>query len=459
MPFKDEGAEKTSKHIIDGLCDEIINNLSVIDGFKVVSRTSAMKYHESGKIIKKICSENDIPYAIEGRIKKTGSALQIEANLKDVFKEKILNTFNFSGTLNEIFQFQENVSRAIAETFKVKLSTSGEKKTNNYKADNFSVLEYYLKARQEIFQGQKSGLESAIELLKGGLSKFGDKELLYAGLGTAYWQYLNLGYSNDYDYLHQIQNCADKIFQMNPNSPLGSQLIGVINYKYGKVDQAARMFKTSFSANKNDPVTLYFLSTIYGNLERMKPAKLLAKRLAEIDPVIAMSQLLPAIIYYFEGRFQKAYEIGKKAVAQHPEDPIIIFYFGVFSAANKRNTESFELFEVNFQKNPENLYANLGLLFKYALNGTSQMVMQGISDYLSDVAIGDEELSIWMADIYSLIGEKELALKWIQNAAKKGFINYSFFKKYDPFLKNIRKDSNFKEILEDIKLMNKAFKE
>jgi tetratricopeptide (TPR) repeat protein len=191
----------------------------------------------------------------------------------------------------------------------------------------------------------------------------------------------------------------------------------------------------------------------------MKPAKLLAKRLTEIDPMTAMSRLLPAIMYYFEGRFEKAFESGKKGYEQHPDDPVILFYLAVFSAAWRRQKESYDLFDLNFQKNSGNIYARLSLLFKYALNGAQEMVSEGISKYVSDVAVGDEELSIWMADIYALIGENELAVKWIQNAAKKGFINYSFFKKYDPFLKNIRKDPRFLEALEDIKVMNKAFRE
>jgi hypothetical protein len=63
-----------------------------------------------------------------------------------------------------------------------------------------------------------------------------------------------------------------------------------------------------------------------------------------------------------------------------------------------------------------------------------------VNKYMSDIAIGDEELSIWMADIYSLAGEKELSVKWIRNAAKKGFINYEFFQKHDPYLKSLRKE-------------------
>ena len=66
--------------------------------------------------------------------------------------------------------------------------------------------------------------------------------------------------------------------------------------------------------------------------------------------------------------------------------------------------------------------------------------------------MGNEELSIWMADIYCLIGEKEEAIKWLKSAVRKGFINYTYLKSKDLYLGNIRSDISFKDVLKEIRL-------
>jgi disulfide oxidoreductase YuzD len=56
-----------------------------------------------------------------------------------------------------------------------------------------------------------------------------------------------------------------------------------------------------------------------------------------------------------------------------------------------------------------------------------------------------------MADCFSLPGEKERALDWLENPAQRGFVNYPFLKEYDPFLANIRGEPRFKKLMERVK--------
>ncbi len=52
---------------------------------------------------------------------------------------------------------------------------------------------------------------------------------------------------------------------------------------------------------------------------------------------------------------------------------------------------------------------------------------------------------------YSLIGEKEKALDWLENAVEIGLINYQFLNQYDPFLENIRSEPRFKQLMKRVK--------
>ena len=70
---------------------------------------------------------------------------------------------------------------------------------------------------------------------------------------------------------------------------------------------------------------------------------------------------------------------------------------------------------------------------------------------LIDYCRNDEVFSLILAEGYSLIGEKEKALEWLENAVERGFINYHFLNQYDPFLENIRSEARFKELMKRVK--------
>ncbi len=56
-----------------------------------------------------------------------------------------------------------------------------------------------------------------------------------------------------------------------------------------------------------------------------------------------------------------------------------------------------------------------------------------------------------MAANYALIDHPLEALDWLENAVKRGFINYPFQNEYDPLLENIRGEERFKKLMERAK--------
>jgi len=63
----------------------------------------------------------------------------------------------------------------------------------------------------------------------------------------------------------------------------------------------------------------------------------------------------------------------------------------------------------------------------------------------------DEVLPWLMASGYTLLDEKEDAYRWLEFAVSRGFINYPFLSKYDPFMENLRGDPRFQKLMERVK--------
>src|SRR3989441_2751331 len=121
LPFADISPEQDNKYFSDGLTEEIIASLSRLRNVKVISRTSVMHYERSGKSMKQIAAELGVQYVLEGSVRKSGSDIRITTQLIDAAQDVSLWAEKYSGTMDQIFDFQENVAARIAKALKMRL--------------------------------------------------------------------------------------------------------------------------------------------------------------------------------------------------------------------------------------------------------------------------------------------------------------------------------------------------
>ena len=150
LPFADLSPDKDNEYFSDGLTDEIITDLSQIGGLRVISRTSAMLLKGAQKDVRTIGNELGVGHVLEGNVRKAGNNLRITAQLIDAVNDQLLWTNRFKGTLEDIFEIQEEVARAVVEALKVQLTPQEQDKIKQRPIDNPHAYECYLQARQEI---------------------------------------------------------------------------------------------------------------------------------------------------------------------------------------------------------------------------------------------------------------------------------------------------------------------
>ena len=137
IPFRDVSPGKDNDYFSDGLTEEIITDLSQIEGIRVISVTSAMKLKESSRDIRTIGTELGVKYALEGTVRKSEKNIRITVHLIDVLDDAQLWAEKYTGVLEEVFDIQENVSRSVLEAMKLKLTpTQSERLKRNPVGDS-----------------------------------------------------------------------------------------------------------------------------------------------------------------------------------------------------------------------------------------------------------------------------------------------------------------------------------
>ncbi|MGB6339976.1 MAG: protein kinase [Candidatus Aminicenantaceae bacterium] len=457
LPFENISPDKENEYFSDGLTEEIIADLSQVRNVKVISRTSAMRLKGTDKDLKTIGQELNVQFALEGSVRKVGDNIRVTAQLIDAKDDVHLWADKYSGTLEDVFDIQEKVSRSIVDALKVELSPKEDAKIADRPIENVKAYECYLQARQEIWRFTEDGLERGLQLIRNGLEIVGENALLYSAMGTAFYIYVDAGIKPGEYYLQKTDECAQKIFTLDPESSHGYFLRGAVHVLRGDMQQAVRDLKRALAVDPNNPDVLLQLIRIYASCGKISAAEPLLERALELDPLNTLTYSLPGYLELLKGRFDSAAESYHKMYLMDSQNPIAQWFYGWSLIFAQRSDEAFAIIDKLAEDFPSTVFATYGLFIKNALEGKKAEALQLITPELEATAKGVEYHSRDMAHGYALLGEKDKALEWLENAVDRGFINYPFIAEIDPFFVSLRDEDRFKKLLERIKLEWESF--
>lgn len=462
LPFDNISPDPEQDYFCDGMTEEIISDLSKVHSLRVISRTSSMMFKGTKKDVATIVREVNVRYVLEGSVRKAGNNLRITAQLIDAVNDTHLWAEKYAGTLDDIFDIQEKVSCAIVDALKLKLTPEEKQNIAERPLDNVQAYEFYIRARQAVWKGGEDALGQAIRYIQNGLDIIGDSALLYAGLGYIYYQIVNFGFKQaeqDF-YLQKSEECAKKALELDPESPQGHALLGMIHQAFhGNQKESIRCFKQALAADPNNHEALLWLGVGYGCMVgKTQEAILLFERLIQIDPFDAQNYLCLGFTYIYDGQFDIGLTYMRKGFQMDPVAPYIQILFACALAYNKCSKEAVELINRAAKIAPKLGLTQFGLFLKYALQGQKKRALQLLTPEFKKMAQRDPQWSQLLAGFCSLLGEKEEALDWLENAVNRGFTIYPFLNEYDPFLENIRGEVRFKKLMGRVKKEWEEFK-
>jgi serine/threonine protein kinase len=458
LPFENLSPDPDQEFFSDGLTEEIITDLSKIGTLRVISRTSAMRLKGTDEDITSIGKKLNVQYALEGSVRKAGNNLRISAQLIDTETDAHLWAEKYRGTLDDVFDIQEEVSRSIVNSLQLKLSPKENREMERRPIDNVYAYECYLKANQEIYRFSKESLDRAVRLIQNGLDIVGENELLYEAMGNAHVQYVNFAVSSDESFLNEAEKWVKRLLNLNPDSSQGYFLDGLIRWKRGDWEVGIRHLQKSLALDPHNPRPREYLVYLTAIAGKGDVSRALLPKLLEIDPLTPLFQCFAGWIEYMEGNFVGALASIPKMYKMEPENVFYGVIYGNFLTRTPRFQEAYVIFDMLAEAAPQTYFTQLGLFRKLALQGKQKDALKTVTRELKNWVRWDEQFSWEMSASYALIDQKQEALDWLDNAVNRGFINYPFLNEYDPLLENIRSEERFKKLMERVKHEWESFK-
>jgi len=195
LPFANRSADIEDVYFTDGIHEDLLTQLSRIDAFSIISRSSVMEYRDTTKNLREIAHELSVANVLEGSIQRAGDRVRINVQLIDAQTDEHLwaEIYDRELTTGNLFDIQSEIAKSIASALKATLTDSELASVGDVPTENVEAYDLYLKARQFAQNETLDDYQNAIALLKESVALDPSFKFAWIGLARAhmtnYWVY------------------------------------------------------------------------------------------------------------------------------------------------------------------------------------------------------------------------------------------------------------------------------
>ena len=153
LPFVNMSGEHEQEYFSDGISEDITTDLSKVSALEVVARNTAFAFKGQSPDVQQVAKQLAVTHVLEGSVRKAGDRVRINAQLIDGSTGKHLWADRFDRDLTDIFEIQDEISKAIVDALKVKLLPEEKKAIETRGTSNVDAYNVYLMARQQWISG------------------------------------------------------------------------------------------------------------------------------------------------------------------------------------------------------------------------------------------------------------------------------------------------------------------
>jgi len=455
LPFVNMSNDPEQEYFSDGLTEEIISNLSKLKDTNVISRTTSMKYKNTTKDTKTIAKETGADFILEGSVRKSANNLRITAQFIDACRDVHLWAQSFRGTLDDIFDIQEDVSIKIVEALRLQLSSEEKVTLQKRYTDNSEAYQLYL---QGIFFWKKrneQGLTLAIKYFERALEKDPDYALAWAGIAdtlSLMGEYTNLSRRD----LYQKQmDAVHKALEIDPQ--LAEAHISLaISLMLNDWDWAGaeREFKLGLQLDPKNATGHHWYAELLFFIGKPKEAFKEIDIAVELDPVSQGILKDKGIFQYYMEQYDEAMET---ALTTLEIDPGFVPVHRLISLAYTGKEMYQEAINETIKWGSltgNKIKTDVALAHIYAVSGREDEARKIIENTGIEKMLSSNDYR-GVALVYAALGETDEAFEWLEKSYQKHEESLCSIG-IDPKFDSIRDDPRFNEILKKVGLSTKS---
>ena len=365
LPFVNMSEDASNEYFSDGISEEILNALAKVQGLQVAGRTSSFAFKGQNQDLRGIGEALGVDHILEGSVRKAGDTVRITAQLIRVDSGFHLWSESYDRKLDDVFAIQDEISNAILVQLKAHL-VGEEPMTVVSARTNSQAYDFYLLARQRMYERAKLPLESAAELLDQAIAldpnyapayaQRGITEILLAddSYGDIPWKQANAS----------ARLYLDQALRLDPEQAEAWAGLGLYYSNYpGKLAEEVEALEKALAINPNLIDAANWLSNAKIGSNQPAAARRILENVMQRDPLYPPGLGNLVILHTQMGDVEKAVEVVEKARPFMPADETILQADAWIRRAQGQLAEGLRLADAAVQLRPNDRVTRIAMSF------------------------------------------------------------------------------------------------
>jgi adenylate cyclase len=189
LPFINMSSDPEQEYFSDGITEEVLNMLAKIPELKVTSRSSVFSFKDQSIDIPTVAEKLSVAHILEGSVRKSGNRVRITAQLIEAGSDVHMWSETYDRELDDIFAIQDEIAKEVVKALQIQLlgdsPLARETETGAYTA--------YLQGQHFLQQPNAEGRAAAHKAFSKALKIDPDYAPAWAGLSEALRAQANWG--------------------------------------------------------------------------------------------------------------------------------------------------------------------------------------------------------------------------------------------------------------------------
>ena len=313
LPFNDLSAAKDHAYFGEGIAEELLGALAKVDGLRVAARRSSFWFKDREAELGEIASKLNVGHVLEGSVRRDGNRVRITAELIDACDGFTIWSETYEREMHGIFALQDEITRSIVDTLKLKLAISPSARPRSTDAydDYLHGLFYSDKSTEE-------ALRRSLEFFERALKK--DPQLSRAWTGIAKsWLWLADAYAPPLEAYPKVREAAVRALQLNDEEAEAHVYLAetkrILDWD---LDGAEAEFNRAVEIEPNSTPSNYFIAALYAARGDRDKALAYLQRTSKIDPASLWVSNFACELYRYFGLYDEAIAAGERALQLDP---------------------------------------------------------------------------------------------------------------------------------------------
>ena len=439
LPLTNESGDSRQQYFSDGLSEELISDLTQVDGLKVIGKYSSFKFRDSTDSPAQIGVALGVAHLIQGAVFQQGNRIRVTVGLIRAADGASVWSRSYDEPLQDVFAIQSKIGQAVAEVLKIKLMGHAIVASDKPPSGNVEAYQLMLQGRAIVRRGTEASVRQGIVLYRQVLTLDPDYAYVWGLLSNAS---VNLGVAFLTGEPRQqaytdARVAAAKEQVLAPNAAFthtdrGYLLATVDNDPIGALAE----YKRAHALAPNDTTAMNFLAGGLENLGQLQAAVDLYHKTIASDPLRVDIYSNLALALLGQRQLDAAEQVTRKALALQPNFPGL--YANLVEVAVLRGDAAAA--KSNAVNEGDPVYGPWARALAQQIDPDRRKADAALHDY---IAKQGKDQPYLVADLYALRKQPDEMFEWLQRAWTQHDPTFSSILLTDPFVLAYQHDQRF----------------